>query len=141
MYSAWYGTSADKQSDVFVAVDAKRVSGPTDTAYGPQFRVRDENSFYDFKIDDTKEFKAQVLVDNQWTTLADWTSTDTILPGAWNRLSVQAEGNQLTFWINGEQVFRVTDDHLGAGQAGLAVTTYDVGTSTVEFNNFSVWTP
>ncbi len=141
VYSAWYGTSADKKSDIYVGVDARRVSGPADTGYGIQFRVEDLDNFYDFKIDDTKEFKAQVLVNNEWTTLADWTPTDAVRPGDWNRLAIQAEGDLLIFWINGQQVLRLSDNHLTEGRAGLAVTTNDVAKSTIEFTNFSIWTP
>ncbi len=144
VYSAWYGdSSSDTMSDVFVAVDARRTDdNDADAAYGLHFRGADSDNFYDFKVDDrTSEFKIQVLIDSHWFTLKDWTKSDVIDTGTWNRLSAMAEGNQMTFWINDEQVAQLTDDRLSSGQVGLEASVYDAGKAAVEFTNFSIWTP
>jgi thermitase len=54
--------------------------------------------------------------------LQDWTSDPAILAGeAWNTLRVLADGDQLSFYINGKLVWSGTDADLSAGRIGVGM--------------------
>ncbi len=129
-------------SEFLVGVDAHQTGGPQTADYGLAFRVVAENSFYAFTISDTGQFAVQLLFRGEWTTLVNWTPTGAVRPGEVNRLEVLAEGDQFTFFINGEEVARVGDTTIPQGRAGLVIDHFEEGvTASWEFDNFEVRTP
>ena len=54
--------------------------------------------------------------------LQGWTASDAIVTGGdWNVLRAVAAGSNLTFYINGQQVWSGTDSLFAAGQVGLGM--------------------
>jgi hypothetical protein len=128
-------------SDFFVAVDGRTVTGLQTAQYGLSFRQVDAQNYYVFQIRDQGQYRADVLIDNAWTTLIDWTDSPDIHGGEVNRLAVKGEGNTFTLYINDQKVTEVTDDKLAQGQVGLN-TSLDAGQEALfEFDNFELRAP
>lgn len=138
-------TAGENFSDGIFSVEATQVAGPDNNAYGMLFRVDDENDdFYSFQISgdgfvwigryrDGGAAEAEPIV-NDW-----WFESPIINQGnATNKLSVQAEGQNLIFFVNDQEVARVTDDSFSSGDIGLMVRTLGVGGVNVQFDNFTV---
>jgi hypothetical protein len=69
------------------------------------------------------------------TTVVPWTKSSAILAGASaNQLEVRARGAELSFYINGQQVNRITDNEIKKGVAGF----YTSGTSEVAFDDLEI---
>ncbi len=132
--------------DGIYEVEATQVGGPVDNGYGMIFRVDDENDdFYSFQISGdgyvwigrykaggTEE--AQPIID-EW-----WFAAEAVNQGlnVKNQLGVQAEGANLIFYVNNQEVGRVTDDTFPSGDIGLMVRTLGIGDVNIQFDNFSV---
>ena len=138
-------TAGEDFSDGIFSVEATQVAGPDNNAYGMLFRVDDENdNFYSFQISgdgyvwigrylDGGATEAEPIV-NDW-----WFESPVINQGnATNKLSVQAEGQNLIFYVNDQEVGRVTDDAFSSGDIGLMVRTLGVGGVQIQFDNFTV---
>ncbi|MCA9921771.1 MAG: hypothetical protein KC419_25985 [Anaerolineales bacterium] len=142
----FWTTAGVEFSDGIYEVEATQLEGPDDNGYGMIFRVDDENdNFYTFQISgdgyvwigryrDGGSEEAEPIVD-EW-----WFESDAVNTGAnvINRLKVQAEGANLLFYINDQEVGRVTDDAFPKGDIGLMVRTLGIGGVHVQFDNFSV---
>ena len=138
-------TAGENFSDGIFSVEATQVNGPDNNAYGLLFRVDDENDdFYSFQISgdgfvwigryrDGGAAEAEPIV-NDW-----WFESPIINQGnATNKLSVQAEGQNLIFFVNDQEVGRVTDDAFSNGDIGLMVRTLGVGGVNIQFDNVTV---
>ena len=69
------------------------------------------------------------------TTVVPWTKSSAILSGtSANQLEVRARGSELSFYINGQYVNRVTDSEIKKGVAGF----YSSGTSEVAFDDLEI---
>lgn len=135
----YYPKNLQPVADISLTVDAKRVSGPTDAAYGLVFRRDGNGGFYVFEIRDDKQF-AVWLFQNQWTAITNWTSTDAIQPGQTNRINVTATGAHMTFSVNGTTVGTADNSQVGSGVVGLAID-MNPGEAVFEFSNFQLNTP
>lgn len=140
-------TTAGKEfGDGVYEVEATQVDGPLDNGYGMMFRVDDENDdFYLFEISGDGfvwigryrgggDEEVEPLVGESWI------ESTAVQPGlnATNKLRVEAEGNNLIFYVNGQEIGRVTDDAFSKGDIGLMVRTLGAGGVRVQFDNFSV---
>ncbi len=132
--------------DGMYEVEATQVSGPVDNGYGMIFRVDDKkDDFYSFQISGDgfvwigryknggKE-EIEPIID-EW-----WFASEAIYQGlnVKNRLGVRAEGANLIFYVNNQEVGRVTDNTFPSGDIGLMVRTLGIGDVNVQFDNFSV---
>jgi hypothetical protein len=131
----------DPVSDFYLIVDAKRVSGAKSSLYGLLFRRLDRNNFYLFQINDDQYFAFELLDQDEWTTLIDWTKTSAIHPGEVNRLAVRGEGSHFEFFINDEFVGEADDSEFSSGIVGLVIGFPDAGGKAIfEFDNFELGT-
>lgn len=127
-------------------VEATQVDGPLDNGYGMLFRVDDENDdFYLFEISgdgyvwigryrNGGNDEIEPLVGDGWMeSTAVNTGLNTV-----NKLKVEAEDANMIFYVNNQEVGRVTDDAFNKGDIGLIVRTLGAGGVRVQFDNFSV---
>ena len=127
-----YAPSQDyKTGNATVSVTARSVDGtPASTGFGlivhGERSKTNELEDYAFLIYNGAETKYEIVKHkggNQ-TALVPWTKTTSIHSGASpNTLEVRAKGTELTFYINGEYVDRITDsENFKGGIAGLKGT-------------------
>jgi hypothetical protein len=140
-------TTAGKNfGDGVYEVEATQIDGPVDNGYGMLFRVDDENdNFYLFEISgDGYVWIGRYLNggDDEITPIVggSWFESTAVNTGlnATNTLRVNAESANLIFYVNDQEVGRVTDDTFSKGDIGLMVRTLGAGGVHVQFDNFSV---
>lgn len=69
------------------------------------------------------------------TTVVPWTASNVILSGTnSNQLEVRARGSELSFYVNGQYLNRITDNEMKKGVAGF----YTSGTSQVAFDDLQI---
>ena len=138
-------TGGQSFTDGVYEVEATQVDGPENNGYGLVFRLDDEkDDFYLFKISGDGYVwigryhnggaEVEPLV-GEW-----WFESPAVLQGLdqTNRLRVAAEGANLIFYVNDQEVGRVTDDTFASGDIGLLVETLGLGGVQVQFDNFRV---
>lgn len=139
-------TTAGKSfGDASYQVEATQVEGPLNNGYGMLFRVDDErDNFYVFEVSGDGYVwigrylnggeEAEAIV-GDW-----WIESDAVKEGLneTNLLRVEAEGANMIFFVNDQEVGRVTDDAFGEGDIGLMVETLGEGGVRVQFDNFRV---
>jgi hypothetical protein len=125
-------------------VEATPVEGPEDNGYGLLFRADPEaGNFYLFKVSaDGYVWIGRYENGAEQTPLisSHWFSSPTVQTGlnVTNKLRVLAEAGNLIFYVNDQEVGRVTDTTFTAGDVGVLVQTLGGGGVTVEFDNLSV---
>lgn len=124
--------------DFYLAVDARRLSGPETAAYGLIFRQVGGN-YYLFSVRDDGYYQFSLWYDYEWRPTIDWTQTEEILAGETNRLSVIGRGEDFEFYINDAFVATAEDDQLIAGETGLSVSTAATDdTAVFIFDNYEL---
>lgn len=130
-------------SDCEVSLEVRNVSGVPATEYGLVFYAEDDYSNMTFAISDSGTFSVMSSYDGINVYAVD-EPTGAINPGATNTLTVKTDGKQVSFYINGKQVYEVDAPELPAeGLAGVYVDWEGAATvpQTVEFDNFRLTTP
>lgn len=127
-------------SDFRLTVEATQQAGPVNNEYGVLIRMDDDQRFYAFSISGDGYVRVALYDNGSWTLLgADWTPSPVIQQGeATNTLTVEAQGQQFTFQVNGETVAQVKDATLSQGEIGLYAGAFDEGDVSVSFDNLQV---
>jgi len=95
-------------SDLYLTVEARRVQGPADAAYGVVLRLADEGNYYAFLVSEVYGFKIVRKRDASWVTIKDWTPTTALRSNETNRLTVVAEQDVFHLYVNDEAVLDVS---------------------------------
>lgn len=140
-WMGWSLLSEPHAADLLIEADMGLIEGPASAEYGIVFRYVDGDNFYFTALTGLGTWGMWRLVDNEWTTLIDWSESDAIdtSEGAVNRLAVLAEGDLISVLINDESVGQVRDDAPAAGALGLAVGTFDESGARVFFDDVDLW--
>jgi len=138
-------TGGESFTDGVYEVSATQVAGPLNNGFGMVFRLdNDRDDFYLFKISGdgyvwigryhSGGTEVEPLV-GEW-----WFESPAVRQGLnqTNQLRVAAEGANLIFSVNGQEVGRVTDNTFASGDIGLLVETLGLGGVQVQFDDFSV---
>lgn len=141
----FWSTAGENFGDGVYEVEATQLGGPLDNGYGMLFRVDDDtDSFYIFEVSGDGYVwigrcqngcdEEQVLIDDNWF------ASEAVNQGlnSPNHLRVRAEGANMIFSVNDQEVGRVTDDAFAEGDIGVMVETLGEGDVLVGFDNFSV---
>jgi hypothetical protein len=142
---SFWATAGRNFGDGVYQVEATPIEGAEDNGYGILFRI-DANSerFYVFKVSSDGYVYAGLCSDSclEQTALVDrdWFSSPAVSQGfgVTNVLRVTAAGSELTFYVNGVEVGRATDETLQAGDIGLWTETFTPGGLRVAFDNYAV---
>lgn len=127
--------------DFVLTVEATPADTGENYAYGVSFRESDDNLFYAFEIGNDGQF-AILLFDQEWKRLKDWSSSKAIKAGETNKITIEADGGHLTFYVNDEKLTTLENDVSLSGQIGLIVAIFDKGTeATVSFDNLVIRKP
>jgi hypothetical protein len=139
----YWSTPAGIYSDSRVEVDVARLEGPDSNRAGIICRLSGEQ-FYFFVISSdgyyavgrTNGLESVLLGQEQMQ------SSNNINTGmALNHLRADCIGDQLTVYINGFPVAKVTDGTLASGEVGLLAGTFDEGGVDIIFDQFILMQP
>ncbi len=142
----WTTSGEEDAPDGMYVVEATQISGTLDNGYGMMFRVNDEtNDFYMLQISGDGyvwvgryhaggEEEIVPLLENGWF---ESTAVNQGLDQM-NKLRARVEKANMIFYVNDQEVGRVTDDTFESGDIGLLVQTFSEGDVRVQFDNFIV---
>jgi len=141
----WIGwNSPDGEYDDFGAEIEAQPSSSGYVEYGIIFRISgetDTRSYYIFCWTSEGKYFLQKKVDGKWadTDPVNTTSSQLIKQGqARNRLGVQAQGDQISLYINGSLVKTVNDDSVSSGTLGVFAGTGDNDQAGVTFSRLTI---
>jgi hypothetical protein len=145
-WSKWANPSKVFQSDVRIEVDATKLGGPEDNAFGVMCRYQDVNNYYKFYL--TSDGYAGIIKEENGNTTvissADgkMPQVNGINPGtATNHIRADCIGNNLTLYANGTQVATASDSAFTGGDVGLVAAAYATAGTDILFKNFYVYAP
>jgi len=141
--SRWVSAGRNFGDGVY-EVEATPVEGPLDNGYGLIFRANPEaGDFYLFKVSaDGYVWIGRYANGAEAATIIGdhWFESPAVLRGlnVTNKLKVQAEAGNMIFYVNDQEVGRVTDNTLTRGDVGILVQTLGGGGVRALFDNLSV---
>jgi hypothetical protein len=133
---AWSLTNGSYQ-DIAIEADSAAVSVPTVAAAGLIFHYQDSRNFYLFSVSSDGYYALEVLKNDSWQTLIDWTQSD-VINATHNTLRVETKGSRITLKANGELLEATQDDALSGGDAGLAVSSFEASKVAIRFDNLLI---
>ncbi len=129
-------------SNFSISVDTARVSGPY-SSQGVIFRA--DNSFkngYLFQIYSGRPgmYSVWKIVNGEFQALSHWQNSNLVKVGfeKWNKITVEAKGENLTFYINGTLVAKISDGTYKSGRIGLWTKGKAGGGGAVLFDNLVI---
>jgi hypothetical protein len=145
----WWTNPGRNFDDVIISAQARQASGPDNNAYGIICRYQSPENFYIFlisgdgyyaigKYQSNSEQIEYLTGDGQY----HYIFSDAINQGiATNQIRVSCVGNDFSLTVNGLPLVTVSDPTFVTGDVGLGVSTFEVGTVVVEFDNIQVIRP
>jgi len=134
----------ERFDDVVMEVEARRVSGFPNGHFGLLCRYRRPDDFYYFAITDDGYYAILRVEDGEPEVLTG----DGFLPspairtdGETNSIRAICRGDELSLYVNGEEIATVRDDTLQRGDVGLAAGSGPDGSIRVHFDNLVVTLP
>jgi hypothetical protein len=129
-------------SDVRIEVDAELIGGTNYTYIALMCRSTEEGE-YIFSIDTGGFWNIGKWWDgySEYEELAYKGSLVINIAKATNHIAIECKGNELSMFINDEEVGKVIDDDYVEGTIGLGVETFDYPTADVLFSNLEILVP
>ncbi len=137
---AW--SAIDRElADFYVEVDAIHREGSLDNQFGFLVRMDAEPNYYLFAASSDGWYTIQMLLEDEWEPLVDWTESAFIEvgEGSVNTLGLLAEGDTYTFLINDTIVDDVTDNTLDGTLLALNAAAFGSPPVDIGFDNFRLW--
>jgi hypothetical protein len=134
----WWGyPTLQSASDFYLAATSQQLSGPSTGEYGLVYRITENDEYYLFELSADGQFAVFLNDANGWDALLDWQDSDAIRLDGENQMAVIAQGEQFYFFVNGQKVADLYDDHLAEGKVGLLIGLSNPGDKgRWEFDNF-----
>jgi hypothetical protein len=111
--------------------------------FGMIFRAPDTSEGYLISIscDGNHRLSSWESEDEEYTTINQWSSSSLINsgPGGVNRLGIRAKNSTLSGYINGQQVFEVTDSTFDKGRWGVMVAASNTPGFTAYLSQAVYW--
>ncbi|MEX0290965.1 MAG: DUF1080 domain-containing protein [Flavobacteriaceae bacterium] len=76
-----------------------------------------------------------------WLIKPDPEKEKVLKEGEWNTMKIRVAGDQLTSWLNGEEMVSITDEKIGAGEGSIALQIHDGGGIKVKWRNIKIVLP
>jgi hypothetical protein len=131
-------------TDVVVEAEARPVSGSADGHFGLLCRCRFPDDFYYFAITEDGYYAILRVEDGEPATLTGggFLPSPILRPGGGiRRIRAVCHGEQLTLYVNGQEVATTTDGALRWGDVAVAVGSGPGGRIRVHFDNLIVTAP
>ena len=143
---AWANAGRDID-DAIITVETFQADGSDDNAYGVICRYQNPENFYVFLISGDGHYaigkyqsgspQVQYLSGE-----GQYTFSDAINQGASkNEIRASCVGNELSLTVNGVPLETVNDPTFVIGDIGLGASTFQPGTTVIEFDNLRVFAP
>lgn len=130
-------------ADFTLEVDGRILSGSPQSSYGVLFRMQGPEQFYRFEItgDGTYILERHEEGGNRALFMGDWRDTEAINQGlnVVNRLGVEAQGSQISLYVNDVLIEQVNDDLYPSGFVALDAGTFDMAPVQVAFDNLVIF--
>lgn len=123
-FLAWHDPYCDPMGTL--EVDVKKMSGNPWAGFGLLFCLQDLQNFYGLVIDTEGDYAVFERNYGSWSTLIDWTYSDTLRTGfgAVNSLRIDRSGGTFTLSFNGTAAGSFADASLSKGYWGPFVDVY-----------------
>ena len=140
----YLATAGESFGDGVYEVEATQVAGPLNNGYGFLYKLdEDTDSFYVFEISGDGWIwigRCADLCESEQVALVggDWFRSPAVNQGlqATNSLRVVVDGTLMTFYVNGVEVGRTSDDRLTEGDIAVMVEALGESGVRVIFDNF-----
>lgn len=108
--------------------------------YGVLFRASGPGSYYRYSLSCDGAVRLERLVGGSAAALQPWTPSASVPPAAPSKvtLGILAEGEVLTFFVNGTRQFAVSDGELSTGTLGVYARSVGETAVTVSFSKIVV---
>jgi len=138
----FWSTPQKKYGDVRIEADALKLAGPDENRMGLMCRYQGGN-YYFFIISNDGYYAIGKFIKGQTTLLGqnEMQSSALIQRNAVNHLRADCIGNNLTFYLNFNQITVVQDAELSSGDVGLLAGSFSQPGVDVSFDNFVVMQP
>lgn len=73
-----------------------------------------------------------------WLIQPDSADEKRLKPGQWNTLKIKAVGNEVTTWLNGHQMVRISDEKIGQGEGFIALQIHSGGGIKVRWKDLLI---
>lgn len=141
-----WASGGEQFGDGVYEVEATAVAGPVNNGYGMVFRLDDDaDNFYLFKISSDGFVWIGKMVNGgqeENTPLVEdwWFESSAVKTGLneTNVLRVRVESGNMIFFVNDQEVGRVTDNSFRSGDIGVMAETLGLGGVQIHFDNFKV---
>ncbi len=131
-------------NDMRIEVDVTAASGAPDRLGGVAFRLLPTNEFYDFVVRPTGEFGLGKNKAGKFTAIVDYTMHPAVKKGIGqtNHLRVDAVGDTITAYVNGQQVHQFKDPDFKLGIVALeAGSGKNNAEAVIHFDNLVITRP
>ena len=144
-HGLFLASAGENFADGLFELEATQLAGPLNNGYGMLLRV-DESSdtFYAFEVSGDGHvwigYCANLCEDDAVALVGgDWFPSPAVETGlhATNQLRVVADGPKMTFFVNGVEVGRTSDNRLTEGDIAVMVEALGEGNIRVAFDNFT----
>jgi hypothetical protein len=130
--------------DVWISVEAVRVKGPEDNAFGVICRYENPSNFIFFLISSDGYAGIGRYINGEKTLLSDESllPTDAVRSGGeGNFIQAECIGDRLTLFVNNSRVAEAVVESIRSGDVGLIAGTYADPDVEIRFDNFSTVQP
>jgi hypothetical protein len=130
-------------ADIYLEVEAARVSGPPNGYFGLVCRFQDDNNYYALVIGSDGSYGIIRMTGGSVQFISPPPRPTEIIRGGFsvNRIGGSCVGDKLTLYVNGVKMVEATDDVYSSGFIGLVVGTTSVPGLEVSFDNYVVRKP
>ena len=73
-----------------------------------------------------------------WLIKPDQSKDSIVKMGEWNKMKIKVYGDEVTTWINENQMIKIKDSIIGLGKGGVALQIHDGGGIKVEWKNINL---
>ncbi|MCJ7625367.1 MAG: protein kinase [Anaerolineaceae bacterium] len=139
-----YGASFGYFTDVVIEVDTIQFHGPANNNndFGVMCRVQSGGDGYSFNISGDGFYSIQKAVNDEFTDLIEWTSSDVIRQGSSiNHLKVICDGSKFVLFVNDTRLVETSDTSFSSGDIAFSATTFESEYTEVHFDNIVVSSP
>ena len=135
-------------SDVSIQAEARLETGTADNNFGLLCRYQDMDNFYAFLISNDGYYAIAKVIGGAPYAILSGDGTHLmpseaifVEPGENNEIHAVCAGDELTLYVNGQQLAGVNDSDLETGDIGFIVSTYDTAPAEIHFDNLFVQEP